>query len=87
MSLEVTLKGVLKGKVQLCVACVCSRLCSFKVCEEETSQLVNASISAFSFLKHPECSAGEKGASKRKQKHLAWIVNGHGSMHRKGERH
>lgn len=50
---------ILKGKVKCaCVSVqhVGGRLCVFKVCEEETSQLVSASISAF--LKHPECSAG-----------------------------
>lgn len=52
------------------------RLCVFKVCEEETSQLVSASISAF--LKHPERSAWGEGLpvkKPQKQKHLAATVH------------
>lgn len=54
--------------VSVSVHHVGGRLCVFfKVCEEETSQLVSASISAF--LKHPERSAGgERVASKKKTK-------------------
>lgn len=42
---------VKKESAAMCGMCVRSRLCAFKVRGEETSQLVNASISAFSFFK------------------------------------